>query len=128
VLYPSDGHGGIRACWTFHRSRAEAAAAAPADLPWSVVDVAKKPWIDRPKIGKGVPMHPKQLARLKAAVAANTKPMQPHPGGLAGRVRDALDDAALLDADPNATPEAKRSAQMLAAAMVAALRAETGAH
>jgi len=73
-------------------------------------------------------MHPKQLARLKAAVAANTKPMQPHPGGLAGRVRDALDDAALLDADPNATPEAKRSAQMLAAAMVAALRAETGAH
>jgi hypothetical protein len=60
-----------------------------------------------------------------AAVAANDKPMRPHPGGLAGRCQDALDDLELVTADPNATPEAKRSAQALAAAMVRALAAET---
>jgi hypothetical protein len=128
VVYPSDGHGGIRARWTYHQTRAAAAELAPDDCPYTIVDISRKPWIDRPSIGKGVPMHPKQLARLKAAVAANTKPMQPHPGGLAGRVRDALDDAALLDADPNASPEAKETARRFAAAMVAALRAETSAH
>jgi hypothetical protein len=52
--------------------------------------------------------------------------MRPHPGGLAGRVQDALDDLELITSDPNATDQAKRSAQMLADAMVAALRAETG--
>jgi hypothetical protein len=124
VMYPSDAHGGIRACWTYHATFQAAAELAPDDCPYTIVDIAKKPWIDRPSIGKGIPMHPKQLARLQAAVAANTKQMRPHPGGLPGRVADALDDLALLEADPNATLEAKRSAQMLAAAMVAALAAE----
>jgi hypothetical protein len=70
-------------------------------------------------------MSPRELARLQAAVAANDKPLRPHPGGLRGRTLDALDDLALLEADPTATPEAKRSARALADAMVAALRAET---
>jgi hypothetical protein len=53
-----------------------------------------------------------------------TDAMRPHPGGLPGRVADALDDAELIAADPNASPEAKQTAQRFAAALVAALRAE----
>ena len=128
VLYPSDGHGGIRACWTYHQTRAAAAELAPDDCPYTIVDISRKPWIDRPSIGKGVPMHPKQLARLKAAVAANTKPMRQHPRGLVGRCQDALDDAELIEADPHATPQAKQSARALADALIATLRAETSAH
>jgi hypothetical protein len=128
VMYPSDGHGGIRACWTYHQTRAAAAELAPDDCPYTIVDISRKPWIDRPKIGKGTPMHPKQLARLKAAVAANTKPMRQHPRGLVGRCQDALDDAELIEADPHATPQAKQSARALADALIATLRAETSAH
>jgi hypothetical protein len=113
------------ASWTFHQTRAEAAAHAPTDAPYSIVDVARKPWIQRsPPIGRGVAMRPTELARLQAAVAANTKPMARHPRGLAGRCQDALDDLELVTADPNATPQAKDTARRFAAAMVAALRAE----
>ena len=52
--------------------------------------------------------------------------MRPHPRGLAGRVIDALDDAELIAADPHASPEAKRWAEVKAAALVAALKAEDG--
>jgi DNA-binding CsgD family transcriptional regulator len=72
----------------------------------------------------GASMTPDQLRAQATAFAANTKHMQPHPAGLAGRCHDALDDLALLEADPHATAEAKRSAQALAAALQAALRAE----
>jgi hypothetical protein len=116
----------LLASWTYHRTHEAAVALAPTDAPWTVVDVARKPWIKHPSIGKGEPMNPKELARLQAAVAANDKPLRPHPGGLRGRTLDALDDLALLQADPNATLQAKRSARMLADAMIAALRAETG--
>jgi hypothetical protein len=68
-----------------------------------------------------------QLAAEAAAFAANDKPMLPHPSGLAGRVADALDDAELIAADPNAALEAKAAARQFADAMVAALRAEAGA-
>jgi hypothetical protein len=113
------------ATWTYHATYAEAAAAAPADLPFTIVDIARKPWVHPLSVGKGTLMHPKQLARLQAAAAANDKQMRPHPQGLAGRCQDALDDLELVTADPNATLEAKRSAQALAAAMVRALAAET---
>jgi len=68
-----------------------------------------------------------QLAAEAAAFAANDKPLLPHPAGLVGRCADALDDLALLEADPHASDVAKQSARALAAAMTAALRAE-GAH
>jgi hypothetical protein len=51
-------------------------------------------------------------------------PMRPHPGGLPGRVQDALDDLALLKQE-HATPEAVRWAQTKADALVAALAADT---
>jgi len=36
----------LRAAWSFHRSRAAAAKLAPDDgTPFSIVDVARKPWI-----------------------------------------------------------------------------------
>lgn len=50
--------------------------------------------------------------------------MRPHPGGLAGRVVDALDDLAALRADPNAHPVALWWAEVKATALVAALNAE----
>lgn len=49
--------------------------------------------------------------------------MKPHPGGLAGRVADALDDLALLRADPNADPEAVAWAKRKSDALIAALHA-----
>jgi len=68
-----------------------------------------------------------QLAAEAAAFAAKDRPMRRHPAGLVGRCADALDDLALLEADPHASDVAKQSARALAAAMTAALRAE-GAH
>jgi hypothetical protein len=53
-----------------------------------------------------------------------TDQMRPHPGGLPGRVADALDDLALLKADPNADPNAVWWAQVKADALVAALNTE----
>jgi hypothetical protein len=36
----------LRAAWSFHATRADAAKLAPADgTPFAVVDVARKPWI-----------------------------------------------------------------------------------
>jgi hypothetical protein len=36
----------LRASWTYHRTRADAAKLAPDDgTPFSIVDVARKPWI-----------------------------------------------------------------------------------
>ena len=69
-----------------------------------------------------------QLAAETAAIAeVGDRPMRRHPSGLVGRCADALDDLALLEADPHASDVAKQSARALAAAMTAALRAE-GAH
>jgi hypothetical protein len=114
----------LHAFWSYHRSHADAAALAPTDAPFTVVDISRRPWIHPLSVGKGVPMNPRELARLKAAIAANDKPMRPHPRGLEGRVQDALDDAELIAADPRATLEAKESARRFAAALVAALAAE----
>lgn len=52
-----------------------------------------------------------------------TDEMKPHPRGLAGRVADALDDLALLRADPTASPEAVRWAKTKSDALIAALNA-----
>lgn len=49
--------------------------------------------------------------------------MRPHPQGLAGRVADALDDLALLRADPNADPEDVAWAKTKSDALIAALNA-----
>jgi hypothetical protein len=68
-------------------------------------------------------MTPEQR-RAEAAAVAAAHPLKPHPQGLAGRVADALDDLELLNADPHATPLARRSARGLADALVAALAAE----
>jgi hypothetical protein len=39
-----------RASWTYHPTRAAAAAAAPADgQPISIVDTARKPWVRYPE-------------------------------------------------------------------------------
>lgn len=51
-----------------------------------------------------------------------TDPMRPHPGGLAGRVADALDDLSLLR-QTNADPEAIAVAKARADALIAALNA-----
>jgi hypothetical protein len=70
-------------------------------------------------------MTPKELLRLQAAAFAdNDRPMRRHPAGLVGRCADALDDLALLEADPHASPQARQSARALAAALSAALAAE----
>jgi len=115
----------LRASWSFHRSHADAAAHAPTDAPFTVVDIARKPWISHHTIGKGTKMSPKELLRLQAAAFAdNDRPMRRHPAGLVGRCADALDDLALLEADPHASPQAKQSARALAAALSAALAAE----
>ena len=115
----------LRASWSFHRSHADAAAHAPTDAPFTVVDIARKPWISHHTIGKGTKMSPKELLRLQAAALAdNDRPMRPHPAGLVGRCADALDDAELLDNDPTASPQAKQTAQQFAAALTAALAAE----
>ena len=53
-----------------------------------------------------------------------TDQMRPHPGGLLGRVLTALDDLKLLQADPNADPEAVRWARTKADALAAAFKAE----
>jgi hypothetical protein len=128
VWRPTPGRGDLVASWTFHRSYADAAAQAPDDgTAFTVVDIARKPWVRHLRIGKGVLMSAKELSRLKAAVAANTKAMRPHPGGLRGRVQDALADAELLEADPTSTPLARHHARRYADAMAAALEAETGA-
>jgi hypothetical protein len=71
------------------------------------------------------PMTPEERARQAAAIASvGDKQLQPHPHGVIGRALDALDDLELVSSDPNATDAAKRSAATLAAALVAALRAE----
>jgi hypothetical protein len=116
----------LRAAWTYHRTRAAAAAAAPVDgSPFSVVDTARKPWIVRPPLGRGAPLSSKELLRLQAqAAAVNDRQMRRHPQGLPGRVRDAITDSELLDADPTASPQAKQSARALADALSAALAAE----
>ena len=49
--------------------------------------------------------------------------MKPHPRGLPGRVADALDDLALLRADPNADPQALAWAKTKSDALCAALSA-----
>jgi hypothetical protein len=115
----------LRATWTYHPSRRAAAALAPADAPCTIVDIARKPWIHYHSIGKGVPMTPQQLrAAQDTALKTNGRQLKPHPRGLEGRVRDALDDAELIAADPLASPRAKEAARRYAAAMVAALAAE----
>ena len=115
----------LHATWTYHRTHADAAAHAPTDAPFTVVDIARKPWISHHTIGKGTKMSPKELLRLQAAALAdNDRPMRPHPAGLVGRCADALDDAELLDNDPTASPQAKQTAQQFAAALTAALAAE----
>jgi hypothetical protein len=115
----------LHAFWSYHRSHADALLHAPTDAPFTVVDIARKPWISHHTIGKGTPMTPKELLRLQAAAFAdNDRPMLPHPAGLVGRCADALDDLALLKADPCADPIAIRSAQMFADALSAALAAE----
>lgn len=116
----------LLATWTYHRTRQAAAALAPTDAPYSIVDVARKPWIRIHQIGKGTPITPKQLQRLTdAAIAAvGDRQMTPHPGGLAGRTQDALNDAELIAADPHATSAAKQAARQFAAALVAAMAAE----
>jgi hypothetical protein len=46
----------LYASWTFHPSRQAAAALAPGDgTPYSVVDIARKPWIHLPPSGKRLP-------------------------------------------------------------------------
>jgi hypothetical protein len=130
VVWGTNGHRDYFASWQYYRTYADATAQAPADAPWTVVDISRKPWVKHLTIGKGEPMSRRQLTRLQAeaaAIAANEKQMRPHPRGLAGRCQDALDDLALLEADPHASAEAKQSARALADAMAAALRAETGA-
>ena len=53
-----------------------------------------------------------------------TDQMKPHPQGLAGRVADALDDLALLRADPNADPQDVAWAKTKSDALIAALNAD----
>jgi hypothetical protein len=74
---------------------------------------------------RGADMSAEQIRHAQdRALADNGRQMRPHPNGLAGRTGDALDDLALLTADPHATPTAIQSAQALADALVAALVAE----
>jgi hypothetical protein len=75
----------FHASWTFHRSRAVAAALAPADgTPYTVVDVARKPWKQHP-MPKGLKMTPQEFLRAQAAAIASAREVQPTPGGAAGR-------------------------------------------
>jgi hypothetical protein len=68
-------------------------------------------------------MTPEQRAAEAAAIAAAHE-LAPHPNGLEGRVADALDDLALLQADPHATPLEKDRARRYADALRAALAAQ----
>jgi hypothetical protein len=43
-------HHAAEAQWTFHPTRAAARAAAPAGEPWTVVDIARAPWIEWPSM------------------------------------------------------------------------------
>ena len=61
----------LHAFWTYHHTHADAAAHAPTDAPFTVVDTSRRPWIHPLSVGKGVPMNPRELARLQAAFAAN---------------------------------------------------------
>jgi hypothetical protein len=123
VVWRFDGRD-FRASWSYHRTPREASAQAPADAPFTVVDIARKPWIRHHTPGRGQPMTPTQLERLAAEIAARPKTMQPHPRGLEGRCEDAVADAELIAADPNASPAAKQHARRFADAMIAALAAE----
>jgi hypothetical protein len=71
-------------------------------------------------------MTPEERQRLTDAMieSIGDRTLSPHPGGLAGRVADALDDAELIAADPNASPQAKTAARQFADALIAALAAE----
>jgi hypothetical protein len=77
--------GEIHASWTFHCTRAVAAALAPRDgTPYTVVDVARKPWKQHP-MPKGRPMTPQEFLRAQAAAIEAATDLRPTPGGAAGR-------------------------------------------
>ena len=116
----------LRASWSFHRSHADALLHAPTDAPFTVVDIARKPWISHHTIGKGTPMTPKELLRLQAAVAAAAPDLTPHPHGLPGRIADAHREAA--EAIAVGDIDGAIGADMLAAALTDAALAETSAH
>jgi hypothetical protein len=54
VVWTTGSDGEIRASWLMFATRAEAAAAAPHDAPWSVVDIARPRWVNYPTVGEVV--------------------------------------------------------------------------
>jgi hypothetical protein len=98
----------FHASWTFHRSRAVAAALAPADAPFSIVDVGRKPWIVHPLPPKGRKMTPEQFLRAQAAAIAAAHEVRPTPGGAAGRATAEHHAAAGLRERPDAAQYADR--------------------
>jgi hypothetical protein len=54
VMWTTGRDNEIRASWLFFATRAAARAAAPRDVPWSVVDVARPRWVNYPSIAEVV--------------------------------------------------------------------------
>jgi hypothetical protein len=93
-------------------------ALAPADAPYSVVDVARQPWIHHQPAPKGKKMTPQEFLRAQAEMiaAVGDRDLRPTPGGAAARATAEHFAAAGLKSRHDAADYADRIAGHEAAA------------